>query len=122
MKTAILSLAVLSILGLTSCEKKDWSKKHCESSLDKEGSYKEYIYEPLVTSDDCDCIVAGKVKYVGECGTLALLDYGDGTCDDIATKTICIDGDCDHCGAYTVEVVLECTGTDPDTELSAGPE
>ena len=117
MKTAILSLAVLTIFGLTACEKKDWDKFQCQYSEDKASTYEEIIYEPLVISDDCDCIVAGKVKYVSDCGTVALLDYGDGTCDNVAMKTTCKHGDCEGCGAETFEVTIECTKSDPAPPL-----
>lgn len=108
MKYSILTLAAIMIIGLSSCEKM-WDKKgkHCDCDKDK-GAYKEYVYEPLVINSDCDCIVAGKVKYVGECGTVALLDYGNGTCDNTATKTICVDGKCDGAKVKTVEVTLDC--------------
>ena len=113
MKSLVLSLAALLVIGLTSCEKKGWGKKHCDAQ-DSNAVIQEYIYEPLITSPDCDCIVAGKVKYVGECGTLYLLDYGDGTCDDIAIKTICINGKCDGCKSYEETVKLDCTSRPED--------
>jgi hypothetical protein len=68
---------------IMSCNKKDC---HLKS---------KYIYEALVYDEQCNCIVAGKVKYLKDCTTVALVDYGDGTCDNIAIKTICPDGKCD---------------------------
>jgi len=61
-------------------------KKLCKDK--KDGSkYKKVIVEPLVKSDDCDYIVAGVIKYFEDKKWVATVDYGDGTCDDIATKT-----------------------------------
>jgi hypothetical protein len=56
----------------------------------KEGSkYKKVIVKPLVKTDDCNYIVEGIIKYyeisTGEWA--ATIDYGDGTCDEWATKT-----------------------------------
>ena len=46
----------------------------------------KFVYEPIVISDDCNCIISGKVKYLKDCKTIALIDYGNGYCDNIATK------------------------------------
>jgi len=91
-------------------DKDKWDKKGKQCGCDKgdKCDYMEYIYEPLIVNNDCDCIVAGKVKYERDCGTVALLDYGDGTCDNIAVKTICVDDKCDGSKVKTVEVTLEC--------------
>ncbi|MDA7837097.1 hypothetical protein N9A49_06790 [Salibacteraceae bacterium] len=56
----------------------------------KQGSkYKKVIIKPLVKTDDCDYIVAGIIKYFDyKTGAyLATIDYGNGTCDEWATKT-----------------------------------
>jgi len=82
-----------------SCDKKD---DDCEFKS-------KYIYEPIVFDDTCNCIVAGKVKYLKDCKTAALVDYGDGTCDNLATKTICVNGSCKESdGAYTEEFEIDC--------------
>jgi hypothetical protein len=55
----------------------------------KQGSkYKKVIVKPIVKTDDCNYIVAGTIKYFDyETGTyLATIDYGNGTCDEWATK------------------------------------
>lgn len=75
----------------------------------------KYVYEPIVFDDNCNCIVYGKVKYLKDCQTVALVDYGNGTCDDIATKTICKDGKCElSAGAYTEEFQIDCHATITD--------
>ena len=88
---------VMSV-AFTSCLKKD----DCE--------YKsKYIYEPIVFDEECNCIVQGKVKYLVDCKTAALVDYGNGECDNIATKTICVNGKCESsAGAYTEEFEIDC--------------
>ena len=51
----------------------------------------------------------GKVKYLVDCKTAALVDYGNGECDNIATKTICVNGKCESiAGAYTEEFEIDC--------------
>lgn len=93
----LLSLSFLSLMVFSACSKKD-----CE--------YKsKYIYEPLVFDEACDCIVAGKVKYLKNCETAILVDYGNGICDNLATKTICNFGKCEiSAGAYMEEFEFDC--------------
>lgn len=93
-------IIAITALTLYSCNKKD-----CEFKS-------KYIYEPIVFDESCNCIVSGKVKYLKDCQTAALVDYGDGTCDNIATKTICKDGKCERsAGAYTEEFEIDCEKT-----------
>ena len=55
----------------------------------KESSrYKKNILIPLVKIDDCDYIVEGKIEYIKDGTVVAKVDFGDGQCDDIATKTV----------------------------------
>lgn len=61
-----------------------------EFSLDKESDkpgYKKVVIEPLVKIEGCDYIVSGIIKFYYEDKWLATLDYGDGECDEWATKT-----------------------------------
>ena len=65
-----------------------------EISLDKEdrGNKKEYnkiIVEPLVKTETCDYITSGIIEYylIDTDTWVATIDYGDGTCDEWATKT-----------------------------------
>lgn len=56
------------------------------SSVSSEGySFSRTIIEPLVRLGDCRHIVSGTVLMEKNDETFAELDYGDGTCDDIAT-------------------------------------
>jgi len=80
----------------------------------------KYIYEPIVFDETCNCIVAGKVKYLNECQTVVLLDYGNGTCDNKAIKTICKDGKCElSAGAHTEEVEVDCKESIVEGPISA---
>ncbi|MEM9919559.1 MAG: hypothetical protein AAF990_15785 [Bacteroidota bacterium] len=92
-----LLFSLLLVLAFASCDKKD-----CE--------YKsKYIYEPIVFDESCNCIVSGKVKYLHDCQTVALLDYGRGACDNVATKTVCKNGKCEtSAGAYTEVFEIDC--------------
>ena len=67
----------------------------------------------IIVDDECNCIVAGKVKYLQNCETKALVHYGDGECDNIALKISCIEGNCyDKDGnPYNVqEFTIDCNG------------
>ena len=71
------------------CHKKKHGKK--EKGEDKGGdiAFKKVLIEPLVKAATCDYIVSGIIKYYDAAtgDWLATVDFGDGTCDDIATKT-----------------------------------
>ena len=62
-------------------------KKDCKVKC-KKSEYKKVIVEPIVKSRDCDYIVSGIIKYYSlKTGELsATIDFGDGTCDDVAVK------------------------------------
>lgn len=80
----------------------------------------KYIYEPIVYDESCNCIVSGKVKYLKECVTVVLLDYGNGACDNKAVKTICKDGKCElSAGAHTEEIEVDCKETITEGPISA---
>lgn len=64
---------------------------------EKKKYYTEKVLEPLVRIDGCDYPVSGVVQYIKDGRVVALLDYGNGECDDIAMKTV---------GYKTVEVKL----------------
>ena len=94
----------MSLLVFSSCEKgeninddkskesKDWGDKDkdgdediCEWDASKVADteiWEEFIIEPLETSDDCDCIVGGVVKYAKIDANFAyVIYYGKGECD-----------------------------------------
>jgi len=82
-----ISLILIVFLFSSCCKLK---KEHCN----KYSGYHKFIYDPIVVSEDCNCIVSGKVKYLKDCKTIALIHYGEGECDNIATKIICENGEC----------------------------
>lgn len=87
-------------------------KKECELKS-------KYIYETIVFDETCNCIVSGKVKYLKNCETVALVDYGNGTCDNTATKTVCKDGKCElSAGAYTEDFEIDCQQNITDGPIS----
>ncbi len=55
----------------------------------EEIDFEKVLIEPLVKATNCDFIVSGIIKYYDSAtgAWLATVDFGDGTCDDIATKT-----------------------------------
>jgi hypothetical protein len=70
---------------------KDGEKKECDLKK-KKGKYIDYkkvVVRPLVKTDDCEFIVTGIIKYyeIKSGKWVATIDFGDGTCDDIAVKT-----------------------------------
>lgn len=77
------------------CEKEGLGKKEvdkeiatCEWDAAKVADatiWKEYLVEPLVTSEACGCIVSGEVKYL-KIGTdfAYVIYYGKGECDNTA--------------------------------------
>lgn len=106
MKSAVL-FHFLAAFTFLSCAKKECPFQN------------KYIYEALVFDEECDCIVAGKVKYLKDCQTAALVDYGDGTCDNIATKTLCVNGKCEtEAGATVEEFEFDCSETVEDGPVS----
>ena len=71
-----------------SCGKQDKELGY-KYDCDKLNGVQKFIYEPIIISEDCNCIVAGKVKYLKDCKTVALIYYGNGECNNLATKIIC---------------------------------
>lgn len=55
------------------------------------------ITSPLIIALDCDYIEKGTISITGPGGGVRTLDYGDGTCDNIATLTI---------GSHTYTITL----------------
>ena len=83
---------ILSVIPF-SCSKQDKELGY-KYDCDKLNGVHKFIYEPIVISEECNCIVAGKVKYLKDCKTVALIYYGNGECNNLATKIICENGNC----------------------------
>ncbi len=59
-----------------------------EADLLIKGDFEKTITKPLVKIDGCDYIVEGTIEFSIEGEVIAIIDFGDGGCDDIATKTV----------------------------------
>ncbi len=100
----ILALLVIGIaITFSACSKKETNvvgsdSNPLESKLTKEatdsvalkgeGKYEKIITKPLVKTDDCQYIVEGTIEYLLNGETVAIVDFGNGECDNIATKTV----------------------------------
>lgn len=110
MRESIFSLVIFSLLCC--CCKLDKKLDH-KYDCDKLSGVHKFVYEPIVISDDCNCIVSGKVKYLKDCKTIALIDYGNGDCDNIATKILCKEGTCfdeNKNPLDTYDYTIDCNG------------
>ena len=81
--------------GKVSKENNDYSVSKGDYSVSKEdyidiksSNYEKNILIPLEKIDGCDYVVKGKIEYIKDGSVVATVDYGDGECDDIATKTV----------------------------------
>lgn len=76
-------------------EKDIWAEKIVDgesSNVDlthkgKESDFQKKVILPLIKAEDCDYIVEGSIEYWKNGKWIATVDFGDGTCDDLATKT-----------------------------------
>ena len=101
----ILFSVLLFLLGCSSSDLSEKEKKVSEENIDlsavetdyinirssNTGSKKTYtknILIPLERIDGCDYVVKGKIEYVKDGSVVATVDFGDGECDNIATKTV----------------------------------
>ena len=102
----VLTVTVVSILIVfTACEKNsvidtDSQASHETpplTSLDDVGSniliegggnFERVITAPLVKNDGCKFIVSGTIEFRVNGEVVVIVDFGDGECDNIATKTI----------------------------------
>jgi hypothetical protein len=67
-----------------------------------------HVFEPLVVSNECNCIVSGAIKYVKNKKTVALVYYGNGDCDNQAKKILCVNGDCKDKYASVCYFAMNC--------------
>ena len=58
------------------------------SNTGSKNTYTKNILIPLEKIDGCDYVVKGKIEYIKNGAVVATIDFGDGECDDIATKTV----------------------------------
>lgn len=102
MKKAIRYLILTSLsftFILSSCSKEKASTKEDDlykSIADEEadfilrgdGKFERVITKPLVKLEDCRFIVEGTVELYKGDELVCTIDFGEGECDDIATKTV----------------------------------
>ena len=85
---------VIAILNYGDGTKDVWAKLNKNgnqedvdlSAKKKDAKYKKVITSPLIKIEECDYIVAGTIKYFEDKDWVATVYYGDGTCDEWATK------------------------------------
>ena len=58
------------------------------SNTGSKNNYTKNILIPLERIDGCDYVVKGKIEYIKDGSVVATVDFGDGECDNIATKTV----------------------------------
>ena len=58
------------------------------SKTGSKNTYTKNILIPLERIDGCDYLVEGNIEYIKDGAVVATVDFGDGECDDIATKTV----------------------------------
>lgn len=94
---SIITVFALSIVMLfTACEKNDYEKsieddfkyEEADLLLKGDGDFEKVVTNPLVKLEDCKYIVAGTIEFRKDGEAVAVIDFGDGTCDNIATKTV----------------------------------
>lgn len=92
-----ITIFLLSIMVLMySCkkgenyEKTDFEYKDLETDIEIKGNgdCEKIITKPLVRIDGCNFIVEGTIEFHKNDIVVAIVDFGDGTCDNIATKTV----------------------------------
>ena len=99
MKAFVLFAISLAFI-FTACNKENASSKSSEDAdmlksasyeeaiLVLKGDFKKTITKPLVKIEGCKYIVEGTIEFSKEGEVIAIIDFGDGDCDDIATKTV----------------------------------
>ena len=58
-----------------------------ESNNGDKEDYDKVIVEPLVYSEECGYVISGVIKFFKDGKWVVTFDYGDGTCDDLISKT-----------------------------------
>jgi len=98
MKYLVLFAITLAFL-FTSCSKENASVKEddfyksitdeeADFTLKGDGKFEKVITKPLVKLEDCKFIVEGIIEFYKDDELVFIIDFGEGECDDIATKTV----------------------------------
>lgn len=102
MKSTVKVLVLFAIslaFMFSACNKENTSSKDddmlksaitekADLDLKGDGNFEKIITKPLVKIEDCKYIVEGTIEFQKGGEVIAIIDFGDGTCDDIATKTV----------------------------------
>ena len=101
----VLFLVLVFLFGCSSSDLSEKEEKASEENFDLSAAEADYInirssntgskniytkniLIPLERIDGCDYVVKGKIEYVKDGAVVATVDFGDGECDNIATKTV----------------------------------
>lgn len=95
----ILLFAISLAFIFTSCSKENASTKEddfyksisdeeVDFTLTGDGKFEKVITKPLVKLEDCRFIVEGTIEFYKGDELVFIIDFGEGECDDIATKTV----------------------------------
>lgn len=95
----ILLFAISLVFVSTSCTKNDASSKdddmlktaayeQADLDIKGDGNFEKVITKPLVKIAGCKFIVEGTIEFRKNGEVVAIIDFGDVICDDIATKTV----------------------------------
>ncbi len=96
-----------------SCEKNDATCEWDGTKVADSAIWDKYIVEPLITDEQCGCIVSGVVKYVEKAGKTVFIEYyGKGECDEWAYLVICYDGNCKDKKTEKCKFKLNCTASE----------
>ena len=95
MKKGFLAFTAITLLAATGCNKGDWkdafydevTSEEAHLRLDNAG-YEVEVVEPLMASLAMDYYTSGIVSYKLNGETVATINYGDGTHDNKAVKTV----------------------------------
>jgi len=101
MKQQLTFLTVLIVSALfifSACNKNKYANKNDiykeieyqqeDLKFDGDDDYEKVIVNPIVKLDDCKFIVAGTIEFRKNDEVIATVDFGDGICDNLATKTV----------------------------------
>jgi hypothetical protein len=94
-----LLLTISMALIISSCSKENVSSKEedpyksvayeeADFMLKGDGKFEKVITKPLVKIEGCRFIVEGTIEFYKNNELVCTIDFGDGECDDIATKTV----------------------------------
>lgn len=94
---SVITILTLSLMVLfTACNKnndlksldEEFKNQEADLEFSEYGDFQKVITKPLVKRDDCKYVVEGTIQFLKGDKIVAIIDFGDGSCDNLATKTI----------------------------------